>query len=98
MIKVSGIIKRINPTETRANGFKKRTFWLCDEEDKYPNTFQFELWKDDVEIIDHYQVGDEITCFIDLKGVVFTKDGKEFVMNTLKCWNIEKDGKIHNKN
>jgi len=95
MIKLTGVIKKVMPTEQKGNGFNKRVFWLDDESDKYPNTFQLELWKNDVELIDSYQIGEEITCYVDIKGQLWkNKDGNEFVMNTLKCWNIEKDGKI----
>lgn len=97
MIKIYGTIKKIMPTETLSGGFTKRLFWLDDEEDKYPNTFQFELWKDDVNMIDSYEVGDVVTCFIDLKGKHWKRDDKEGVMNSLKCWNIEKNGKSYKK-
>ena len=44
-------------------------------------------------MIDSYNVGDFITAYIDIKGKHWEKNGKEGVMNTLKCWNIEKEGK-----
>jgi hypothetical protein len=44
-------------------------------------------------MIDNYKEGDFIIAYIDLKGILWEeKDGKEQVKNTLKCWNIEKDG------
>jgi len=91
MIKLSGTIKRIFPTET-FNNFEKRFFWLENLEDKYPNTWHLELWKHDTEMINHYNEGDYVTVYIDIKGKYWNKNGKEGVMNTLKCWNIEKDG------
>lgn len=102
MIKITGTIKKVFPTEVKSNGFHKRIFWLDDDTEKYPNVFQFELWKDDVIMIDSYEVGDVVTCFIDLKGRYWNKEvnGKieqEGVMNSLKCWNIEKNGKPFKK-
>jgi hypothetical protein len=44
-------------------------------------------------MIDSYKAGDFVTAYIDIKGKYWEKNGKEGVMNTLKCWNIEKDGK-----
>ncbi len=92
MIKLSGKIKKVFDKETFSN-FEKRTFWLEDVSDKFPNTWQLELWKTDVDMIDHYAVGDFVTVYLDIKGKFWSRDGKEGVMNTLKCWNIEKEGK-----
>ena len=95
MIKIIGTIVNVLPTIERKS-FKKRNFWLKDDNEGYPNTYDLELWKDDVTMIDNYQIGDNVTCYVDLKGQLWKKsDGSESVSNTLKCWNIEKDGKTH---
>jgi len=93
MIKITGTIKKVLPKETFSGGFDKRIFWIDDDSDKYPNTYSLELWKSDTDMIDNYQVGDLVTCYVDLKGKFWQRDGREGVMNTIKCWNIEKDGK-----
>jgi hypothetical protein len=47
-------------------------------------------------MLDSYNEGDFITAYLDIKGKHWSKDdGKEGVMNTLKCWNIEKEGKTY---
>lgn len=92
MFKLQGKIKKVFPTET-FNNFEKRIFWLDSGHEKYPNTWCLELWKNDTKMIDNYQEGDFITAYIDIKGKYWVRhDGKEGVMNSLKCWNIEKDG------
>jgi len=92
MIKLSGKIKEVFETTT-FNNFAKRIFWLEETAEKYANTWQLELWNKDTEMIDHYKVGDYVTIYIDIKGKFWQNDiGKQGVMNTLKCWNIEKDG------
>ena len=91
MIKITGTIKKINNIETFKD-FDKRTFWIEDVSDKFPNTYQLELWKADCPMIDKYKVDDIITAYIDLKGRYWKKEDREGVLNTLKCWNIEKDG------
>jgi hypothetical protein len=93
MIKLSGKIKKVFSTETFSN-FEKRTFWLEEVSDKYPNTFQLELWKQDCTMIDNYELGDFVTVYVDIKGKYWNKNDKEGVMNTIKCWNIEKEGKL----
>lgn len=96
MIKITGKIKKVFETETFGN-FEKRSFWLDEQTDEYPNTYQFELWKNDVAMIENYSVGELVTCYVDLKGKYWDKNGKDGVINTLKCWNIEKDGQTFKK-
>lgn len=98
MIKISGKIKKIEPTQTLSGGFEKRIFWLQDDDEKFPNTFQMECWKSDVNMLDEFKEEDSVTCYIDLKGKKFMgRDGQEKIMNTIKCWNFEKDGKLCKK-
>jgi single-strand DNA-binding protein len=93
MNKISGTIVRIFDEETFGNNFTKRLFWLEDDAEKYKNTFQFETWKGDTVMLNDYKVGDFITVYYDVKGQKWEKNGREGVMNTLKAWNIEHDGK-----
>ena len=51
MIKITGTIKKIFPVEKKSNNFDKRLFWFEDDDEKYKNVFQIELWKTDVEMI-----------------------------------------------
>jgi hypothetical protein len=91
MTKLSGVIKKVFNTESFGN-FEKRIFWIEEIQEKYKNIFQLELWKKDVAMIDNYKVGDYVTVYIDIKGKHWQSGEKEGVMNSLKCWNIEKDG------
>ena len=94
MIKLSGIIKEKFEVQT-FNNFEKRTFFLEEITDKYPNTWALELWKKDCPMLDNYKLGDYVTCYIDIKGKFWENgNGKSGVINSLKCWNIEKDGKL----
>lgn len=100
MIKLTGKIKKIFEPVVFGD-FEKRVIWLEEETNgqRYPNTWQLELWKEDSKMLDSYNEGDYVTCFVDIKGKLISKeksrDGDEWVSNTLKCWNIEKDGKLH---
>lgn len=101
MIKITGKIKKIFPTiqKPQSEGFFfKRMFWLEEVAEKYANTWCLETWKmPDCDMLDSYKVGDYVTCYIDIKGQYWKKDDKESVTNTLKCWNIEKEGKLFRK-
>lgn len=97
MIKLIGKIKRKFDTITYGN-FEKRIVWIEEVvEERFPNTWQLELWKEDAKMLDSYDEGDYVTCYVDIKGRLIpkekSKDGDDWVSNTLKCWNIEKDGK-----
>jgi hypothetical protein len=92
MIKLSGEIEKIFESEVKGS-FEKRKLWLKQTLDKYPNTWQLECWQGDCNMLDSFSEGDFITCYIDIKGNQWTNNNGTFVMNTLKCWNIEKDGK-----
>lgn len=94
MVKLEGKIKQINDLEEYGT-FQKRTFWLEDIAEQYPNIWLLEVWNKDIPMLDELQVGDFITAFVDIKGKL-TKDASK-VINTLKCWNYEKDGKTYKK-
>jgi hypothetical protein len=44
-----------------------------------------------------YNVGDFVTCYVDIKGKIFEKrDGSgQGIITSLKCWNVEKEGKTY---
>jgi len=92
MIKLIGKIKKILPTETFPN-FLKKIIWLEETVDAYANMWMLEVWNKDVPMMDNYKEGDVVTAYVDIKGRYWqNNDGKDGVINTLKCWNIEKDG------
>jgi hypothetical protein len=93
MIKLIGKVKKVFDVETFGT-FQKRSLWLEEVNEKYANTWNLEFWKEDCSMPDNLKIGDYITCFVDIKGKSYSKkDGSEGVINTLKCWNIEKEGK-----
>jgi len=96
MIKLQGKIRKIFETNVFGT-FEKRIMWLEEVSEKYPNTWQLEFWNKDCSIPDSYNEGDFVTCYVDIKGKVFTKKEGEAVANSLKCWNIEKEGVSHKK-
>lgn len=100
MIKLTGVIKKMGNVESFGQSdkpFNKRIFWIQEISDIYPNTWQLEFWQDDCQMGDSYGEGEFVTCYVDIKGKAFMKrDGSgEGIINTLKCWNVEKDGKTY---
>lgn len=86
---VKGILKRINPIETvGANNFTKRLF-VIETQENYPQTLEFQLIKDRVDIIEVYKIGEEIEVHFNLKGREWTNNSQEIkVFNTLECWKL----------
>lgn len=89
--KFIGTIVTIFPVETFGN-FEKRVVWVLDSSGKFPNTYAVEFWQNDVNMMDSYRAGDNVEMSIDVRGNHWKKNGKEGVINTLKCWRVEKVG------
>lgn len=87
-IVLTGQIHTIFPAEIVSNSFEKRIMWLTETSGNYPNTWSIEFQQGDCNLLDSYRVGQMVICKIDLRGRHWSKNGREGVMNTLKCWNI----------
>lgn len=82
-MKVEGKIKLINDTQTFDSGFQKREFVVTTAE-QYPQDIKMELIKDKCGLIDTYNVGDEVSVDINLRGNEY--NGKYYV--NLQAWRI----------
>jgi len=89
-ITLTGRIKRIFPAEVFGN-FEKRVMWLEETEGQYPNTYNLEFQQGACNTLDNFAPGQTVKCQVDVRGRHWDKNGKEGVMNTLKCWKIESD-------
>lgn len=85
---LSGIITAIFPTATRGN-FESRKLWLkqSDRETR-PSHWEIEAQQTDVNMLDHFKVGDEVTCDILVTGRAWSKDGRDMIFNCLKLTDI----------
>lgn len=86
---ITGRIKEIQDAEIFGN-FEKRTFWVEETTGQYPSTFALEMHQGNCNTLDNYSIGNEVTCQVDVRGRYWEKNGKTGVMNTLKCWKIER--------
>jgi single-strand DNA-binding protein len=98
MLTLEGKLIKVLDTKVTNNGFAKRMFYIDDCAQKFRNVFVLELWKDDCNMIDNYKQGDWIKVYVDIKGIFWSDEkGEMIAKNTLKCWNIEKDGVTQKK-
>lgn len=86
---IIGYITDIFPSEIIGSSFEKRVFWLMEPgSDKYKNHYQLECHQGDCNLLDKFRAGELVECQTDLRGKKFTKNGRDFIFNTLKVWKI----------
>lgn len=89
-MQVTGKIKLINETQTfGASGFRKRELVLTTDE-QYPQMLLIEFVQDKVDILDNYNVGQEVTISINLRGREWINpEGQARYFNSITGWRIE---------
>lgn len=88
MSQVTGKIKVINDTEMVSDRFKKREFVITIGE-QYPQHVSFQLTQDKCELLNNYQIGDEIRVDYNLRGREWNGPQGIKYFNTLEAWRIE---------
>ena len=83
-MELSGKIKLVNDTQTFDSGFQKREFVVTTEE-QYPQDVKFELIKDRCNLIDAYNVGDNVMVHFNIRGNEY--NGRYYV--NLQAWRLE---------
>ena len=88
----SGEIRAIMDTQQVTDSFRKREFALEIEDGRYPQTVKFQLVQDKTEILDDFEVGQQVRVHFNLRGREFTRknDGSTDYWTNLECWRIEK--------
>lgn len=87
-VKIQGLLSDVFPAETFGN-FTKRVFWLKEPDTlSNPQHYQLEVHGEDVRRLDQFSIADKVECEVELRGKKFHKQGRDFVINTLKCVGI----------
>lgn len=89
--KIIEIFETANITET----FRKREFVVeYSENPSYPEYIKFELTQDKCDILNNFNIGDEVTISFNLKGRKWTDpQGTVKYFNSLQAWRLdEKNG------
>lgn len=76
--------------------FKKREFVVEIPSGNYTEQVKFQLTQDKCDMLDRFNVGEEINVFFNLRGKPYTKDGVTTYFNNLDVWRI--DAVKENKN
>lgn len=91
-ILLDGVIVNIFGAEIYGN-FEKRVMWIKEASDsKFAETWAVEFQQGDCNRLDCFKPGQAVTVTIDIKGKLFSKNGKESVFVTLKANGIQLQG------
>ena len=87
----TGEIRAIMDTQQVTDAFRKREFALEIEDGRYPQTVKFQLVQDKTELLDDYEVGQQVRVQFNLRGREYTRksDGATDYWTNLECWRIE---------
>ncbi len=87
---ITGILKVKSEAQQVSEKFKKREFVITDNSSQYPQHISFQLTQDKCNLIDQYNIGDELKIHFNLRGREWTSPKNEIkYFNTLEAWRIE---------
>lgn len=90
VMEIAGRIKLISDIQTFDSGFRKREVVVTTEE-QYPQHILIELLGDRVDIINSFNVGDDVRVSINIRGREWVNpQGETKYFNSITGWRIEK--------
>ena len=98
-MEITGKIKWIDEVKTYgSNGFRKREIVITTQE-QYPQNILLEFVQDKCELLDHYQVGQDVRIGINLRGREWVNpEGQTKYFNSIQGWRIDQlDQEIDNE-
>ena len=89
-MEVQGKIKMVGETQTFcSNGFRKREIVVTTEE-QYPQHIMVEFVQDKTDLLNNYQVGQNVKISINLRGREWVNpQGETKYFNSIQGWRIE---------
>jgi hypothetical protein len=89
-MEVQGTIKLIDETKTYgSNGFRKRELVLTTDE-QYPQHLMIEFVQDKTDLLNNFQVGQQVNISINLRGREWVNpQGETKYFNSIQGWRIE---------
>ena len=89
-MEITGKLKKIDETKTfGASGFRKREVVVTTNE-QYPQMLMVEFVQDKCDILNNYQVGQDVKVSINLRGREWINpEGEAKYFNSIQGWRIE---------
>lgn len=95
-MQVIGKIKLINPAQQVTESYKKRDLVVTTDE-QYPQHISIEFAQDKCDLLNSYNVGEEVKVSINIGGREWVNpQGETKYFNSIKGWRIEKLGDANN--
>ena len=94
-IQITGKIHHIGETQVVSGTFQKRDLVVecVGDNPAYPQLISAQFVQDKTQLLDGYQVGQDVTLSIDLRGREWRAPSGELrYFNTLQAWRIESAG------
>lgn len=90
-MEITGKIKKIDETKSYgASGFKKRELVVTTDE-QYPQMLLVEFVQDKCDLLNNYNVGEDVKVSINLRGREWVNpEGEAKYFNAIQGWRIEK--------
>ena len=89
-MEVLGRVKLINPVQQVSASFKKRELVVTTEE-QYPQHILIEFAQDKTDLLNNYNVGEQVKVSINLRGREWVNpQGETVYFNTIQGWRIGK--------
>jgi len=90
MFTLTGTLKVKFDEQVVSDKFKKRDFVITDNSSQYPQHVSFQLTQDRCNLVEPFQVGQEIKVFFNLRGREWSSpQGEMKYFNTVEAWKIE---------
>ncbi|MBT28696.1 MAG: hypothetical protein CMO01_03465 [Thalassobius sp.] len=85
---VKGKLVEIYDENQVTDKFKKREFVLEVQDGMYSEFVKMQLLQDKCDLVNAFNVGDEVNVSFNLKGRPYTRDGKTTYFTNLDAWRI----------
>lgn len=90
-----GTLKVKNDTQVVSEKFSKREFVITtDTSSNYPQFISLQLTQDRCNLLDQYNVGDELKVSFNLRGREWSGPQGIRFFNSLEAWRIERAGQV----
>ncbi len=93
---ITGTLVNKNNTEVINERFKKREFALEVKDGQYANFVGLQLAQDKCDLIEQYNIGDELKVSFNVRGNKWEKNGVTRYITNLDAWRIELMGNEQN--
>lgn len=92
MYTLKGKLISKNGVQIITDKFKKRGFVIQDDNHQYPQFISLQLTQDNCDVLDKFNIGDNLTVSFNIKGRAWTSPTNETkYFNTLEAWKVTND-------